>query len=307
MESFWIVLGQVLSLFLMIAVGFGLYKVKMINDTGAAQMTDLLLYAVTPCVVINAFCRPFDPRTARSIAVFALAGAAVMIFSIVCGRLIYRKGEDSAKAVQRFAMVFSNCGFMGIPLAGAVCGEDGTLLASVFVVIFNLFQWTYGLALMSGEKLSVRRALLNPCIIGLAVGLPLFLLPVSLPSFLQNTVGMMANLNSPLAMIVIGTHLAKTDLVSTLKDTRCYGVSLLRLVALPAVIMTAAVALPWLDRTQTMTLAVMCGAPVAASCVLFATKYKRDSQLASRLVALSTVFSLATLPLLLAAVAAFAG
>ena len=59
--NFLIVLGQVLSLFLMIAVGFGMYKAKMLNDAGAAQMTDLLLYAVTPCVVIHAFCRDFDP------------------------------------------------------------------------------------------------------------------------------------------------------------------------------------------------------------------------------------------------------
>lgn len=303
MQSFLIVLGQVLSLFLMIAVGFGLYKVKRINDSGAAQMTDLLLYTVTPCVVINAFNRPFDPRTARAIAVFAAAGAAVMVFGMAVGTLVYRKGEDNAKAVQRFAAVFSNCGFMGIPLAGAVCGADGTLYASIFVVIFNLFQWSYGLVIMSGEKLSPRRAFLNPCMVGLAVGLPLFLLPVSLPAFLQHTVGMMADLNSPLAMIVIGTHLAKTDLFSTLKDTRCYGVSLLRLVVQPVAVMAIALAVPWLDRTQTLTLAVMCGAPVAASCALFATKYKRDSQLASRLVAMSTVFSLVTLPLLLTAVA----
>ena len=69
LHSFFVVCGQTLSLFIMIAVGFGMYKAKRITDTGAAQMTDLLLYAVTPCVVINAFNRPFDPDTALSIAV----------------------------------------------------------------------------------------------------------------------------------------------------------------------------------------------------------------------------------------------
>lgn len=302
MQSFFIVLGQVLSLFLMIAVGFGLYKTKLIDDTGAAQMTDLLLYAVTPCVVINAFHRAFDPQTARAIAVFSVAGALVMVFGMAVGTLLFRRGNAEVRAVQRFALVFSNCGFMGIPLAGAVCGADGTLYASIFVIIFNLFQWTYGFAIMSGEKLSLKKALVNPCVVGLVIGLPLFLLSVSLPSPIEGAVSMLAALNSPLAMIIIGTRLAKTDLVSTLKDTRCYFVSLMRLVVLPVVIMTIIIAVPWLDATQTVTLAVMCGAPVAASCALFATKYKRDSQLASRMVALSTVFSIITLPLLITAV-----
>ncbi len=302
LHSFLIVFGQTLSLFIMIGVGFGMYKAKRITDTGAAQMTDLLLYAVTPCVVINAFNRPFDPQTARSIGIFAAVGGIFMAISILIGRLVYRKGEENSRTVQRFAATFSNCGFMGIPLAGAVCGEMGTLYASIFVVLFNLFQWTYGFAMMSGEKLSLRKAIINPCVLGLIVGLPVFLLSVNIPSPVENAVSMLAALNSPLAMIVIGVHLAKADLVSTLKDTRCYFNSALRLILMPAVIMPMIIAIPWLDSTQTVTLAVMFGAPVAASCALFATKFRRDSTLASRMVAMSTLFSIATLPILVSIV-----
>lgn len=162
MQSFIIVFGQVLSLFIMIAVGFCLYKVKFIDDTGAAQMTDLLLYAVTPCIVINAFDMEFDPQVAVEIAIFAVTGAAVMFFGMLAGMLIFRGRDENACAVQRFAMVFSNCGFMGIPLAEAICGDEGVLYASIFMSIFNLFQWTYGVTIMSGEKLSVKKVILNP-------------------------------------------------------------------------------------------------------------------------------------------------
>ena len=157
LHSFFVVCGQTLSLFIMIAVGFGMYKAKRITDTGAAQMTDLLLYAVTPCVVINAFNRPFDPDTALSIAVFSAVSAAFLTFCIIIGTLVYRGGEDNSLRVLRFSSVFSNCGFMGVPLAGAVCGEMGTLYASIFVVLFNLFQWTYGFHIMSGERLSLKK------------------------------------------------------------------------------------------------------------------------------------------------------
>ena len=191
---------------------------------------------------------------------------------------------------------------MGIPLAGAVCGEMGTLYASIFVVLFNLFQWTYGVAMMSGERFSPRKAVINPCVLGLLVGLPVFLLSVNIPSPVENAVSMLAALNSPLAMIVIGIHLAKADIISTLKDARCYFNAVLRLVLMPAVIMPMIIALPWLDSTQTVTLAVMFGAPVAASCALFATKFRRDSALASRMVAMSTLFSIATLPILVSIV-----
>ena len=247
-QSFTIVFGQALSLFIMIAVGFGLYKAKMINDAGTAQMTDLLLYAVTPCVVMSAFNRPFNPDTARSIAIFAAVSAVFIVMCIFAGMLFFRGGDDNSRVVLRFSTVFSNCGFMGIPLAGAVCGEKGTLYASVFVVIFNVIQWTYGYALMSGEKLSVKKVIINPCVLGLLAGLPVFLLSISIPAPVTNAVSMLAALNSPLAMIVIGVHLAKADLISTLKDVRCYPASLLRLIVLPAVIMPAVIALPLPDN-----------------------------------------------------------
>lgn len=304
-QNFLIVFGQTISLFLLVAVGYGLYKRHMLDDRGAAQMTDLLLYTVTPCVVLHAFCRPFDPQTARAIGIFALAGAAAMTFGILVGTLLFRRGEENSRAVQKFSMVFSNCGFMGIPLAGALCGEEGTLYASIYVVIFNLFQWTYGAAMMSGQRLSVRKAFLNPCMLGLAAGLPLFLLSLTLPAPLENAVSMMAGLNSPLAMIVIGVHLAKTDLPATWRDTRCYFAAVMRLVVQPAIVMSVVLALGGLDDKQTLTLAVMCGAPVAASCALFSAKFGRDTVLASRMVALSTLLSMLTLPLLAAAVRLF--
>lgn len=302
LHSFSIVFGQALSLFIMIAVGFAMYKAKRITDTGVSQMTDLLLYAVTPCVVFNAFNRPFDPTTARSIVVFAAVSAGFFILSILAGMLIYRGKDKNSRAVQRFSAVFSNCGFMGIPLAGAVCGEKGTFYASIFVVLFNLIQWTYGFAMMSGERLSLRKAIINPCVLGLLAGLPVFMMSVSVPIPVGNAVSMLASLNSPLAMIVIGSHLAKTDLISTLTDIRCYPASLIRLVLLPAVILSAVVVIPWLDSDQKITLAVMFGAPVAASCALFATKFGRDSELASRLVAMSTLFSMITLPVVVSVV-----
>ena len=155
----------------MIAVGFAMYKANRINDAGVSQMTDLLLYAVTPCVVFNAFNRPFDPATALSIAVFAAVSAVFLTLSIFAGMLLFRGKDRDSRVVLRFSAVFSNCGFMGIPLAGAVCGEKGTLYASIFVVLFNVFQWTYGFAMMSGEKLSLKKAIVNPCVLGLLAGL----------------------------------------------------------------------------------------------------------------------------------------
>lgn len=300
MQSFIIVFGQVLSLFIMMAVGFGMFKIKMIDEKGAAQMTDLLLYAVTPCIVINAFDREFSANTAKAIGVFAVTGFAAMLFSVIVAALVFRCEDKNTRAVQRFALVFSNCGFMGIPLAEAICGAEGVLYSSIFCVIFNLFQWTYGVVIISGEKLSIKKIFLNPAMVGLIVGLPVFLFSLNLPSPIESAVGMLANLNSPLAMVVIGTHLAKADLVSTFKDVRCYTVTLWRLVLLPAILMAPISMLPFLDKTQIITLAVQCGAPVAAGTALFATKYNREPQLAGKMVAISTVLSMITLPLLVA-------
>ena len=148
----------------------------------------------------------------------------------------FRKEPPQRQKVLRFATIFSNAGFMGLPLVEGIVGDKGVIYGSFFIVVFNLICWTYGFRMMSGgQKMSWKVLLLNPGIIGLIFGLPIYFLKIPIPAVLAEPVGFFADLNTPLAMLVIGSYVAKVDLHSFISDLAVYKMAALRLVAAPAV------------------------------------------------------------------------
>lgn len=290
---------QVLILFAMIAIGFALSKCKLVSEPGVGGMTNTLLWAVTPCLIIETFSRSFDRQLALSLGIFAVGAILGTALAALLSTLLFRRfGEDSA--IMTFAGTFSNCGFMGLPLAQALFGAEGVMYASIFVVIFHLSQWTYGYAVLSGGKISLKRLIVNPGVIGLVLGLPLFFLSVTLPDMLSQIIGSVADINTPLAMIVIGCHLARADLLKALTDKRVYAVSGVRLLLAPAlsILLTWLLPIPYLSSVACSVLCIELAAPCAATSVLIGTLCGHDAELPSRCVAISTLLSVLTLPII---------
>lgn len=294
------VASQALSLFLLMAVGFVLYKIKRFTDTGVQQLTTILLYTATPCVMISSLEREFDTALAMQLLYMAAGSVLLIGGAYLLSMLFFGKQATDDRCVLRNSLALTNGGFMGIPLAGAVCGEEGVMFASIYVCIFTLFQWMVGYTSMSG-KASVRKILLNPGTIGLAVGVVIFIFSIKLPSPVSSAVNMLADVNSPLAMVIIGAHLAKADLFSALKDTRVYSVSLLRLILLPLVSLALLCIVPVpFTLTGRITLLIEFAAPSAAAVTMLSGQCGRNSQLASSLVAVTTVLSIITMPIIIA-------
>ena len=288
---------QVLILFAMISMGFVLSKTKMVTEAGVSGMTNTLLWAVTPCLVIEVFCRSFEKDLAVALGIFAIASALGILFAAGLSFLLYRRFFGKDVPIMTFASTFSNCGFMGLPLAEALFGADGVMFASIFLVVFNVSQWTYGYAFLSGGKISVKKLLLNPGIMGLVIGLPLFIFSVSLPGPVTQIISSVADLNTPLAMIVIGCHLAGTNLLKALSDKRVFVVCGMRLLLAPVLSLLLVWLLP--IPMESVALSVLCielAAPTAATSVLIGTLCGHDGELPSRCVAVSTLLSLLTLP-----------
>lgn len=291
---------QVLILFAMIAIGFVLSKTKLVDEKGVSGMTNTLLWAVTPCLIIETFSRQFDKDLAISLGMFALASLLGTALAALLSTVLFRRfGKDSA--IMTFAGTFSNCGFMGLPLADALFGAEGVMFASIFVVVFYVTQWTYGYGVLSGG-ISVRRMILNPGVLGLLIGLPLFFFSVTLPGPVMQVVGSVADINTPLAMIVIGCHLARTNLGKALGDKRVYAVCAVRLLLAPALslVLTRLIPIPYLNAVALSVLCIELAAPSAATSVLIGTMCGHDGELPSRCVALSTLASVLTLPVVAA-------
>ncbi|MBQ3330925.1 MAG: AEC family transporter [Ruminococcus sp.] len=298
LSSFADVGTQVLVLFILIGVGAVLTKVGLITEQGSRSMTDVVLYAVTPCVIVNAFQREYQPRMLSGLMVALLAAFLALAFSVLLAELLYRKKEIDRGVVLKFSVVFSNCGFMALPLQKAILGEDGVFYGAAFVAMFNIFMWTYGLLAMSGKPgaKAALRAVVNPGIIGTVIGLILFLFSVKLPTVIAAPVSMLAALNTPVPMLVIGYHLMHSDLRRVLRDKDAYFAMALRLIVLPLAVMGVMLALK-VDATVTTATVIAVSSPVAAFTTMMATKYGRDTQLSAGIVSASALFSLITMPL----------
>ncbi len=298
LENFVLIGQQVLVLFILIAVGFACGKLGAITEHASKKMTDIVLYVVTPCVMINSFQREFSIELLGQVFLAAGIALGILVLSVLLTRLVFHDKDESRKKVLRFSVVFSNCGFMSLPLQNALLGDRGMFFGSIFVAIFNVVVWTYGLLDMSGDKkqLSAKRLATNPGILGFVAGMIIFVCGVQLPVFLAQPVKHLANLNTPLPMLIIGFYLSNAKIKRAFTDVGGYIAMALRLLVIPLGVLFA-LAPFGIDRNMLIAFVIACSAPTAATTTMFSTKFNRDVELSVGMVSASTLLSIVTMPL----------
>lgn len=296
-SDFLTVAGSVVTLFLMMAVGFFFAKRGLLDQKTLSQASSLLLYAVTPAVLISTLSLERTPQADRQLFTAALALVGTYALYMALSVLLFRRQPEHTRGVLRFASIYGNKGFMGLPLVQAALGGEATMVAALALAFFNVVVWTHGVALIGGRaRLPVKKALLNPAVLGFAAALVLYLTGWRLPGPVDRAVGYMASLNTPLAMIIIGGQMAGSDLGAVFRDRRLYAASACKLVALPA--LTMLVLFPFhLDAIIYLTLVILSGCPTAGVTSMFAQMMEKDTVCAARQVTLSTLLSILTLPL----------
>ena len=294
---------QVGVLFALMVVGYLCNRRKLLNAVAIKGITELLVLIVTPCVIVHSFIQQKfavsllgDLGWALAMSVFAHAVGAAVAFLCLHDRNPNRGG------VLRFAAIFSNAGFMGIPLEYALLGADGVFFGAMYVVVFNLVCWSLGVAVMCRgmKNVGLRALFVNAGTVGVALGLPFFLFSLNLPEVVGRPVEMLADLNTPLAMIMVGWYLAETDFRPVLRCGAAYGVAALRLVAVPLVVIAAFVGVracvPALNPVMAVAISTAAAAPTAALTTVIAARYDKDVSTATGLVSGTTLLSILTMP-----------
>lgn len=290
---------QVLVLFILMGVGYVAAKKKWLSEDGIRSVTNLMLYIITPCMMISAFQRPFDPALLKGFLISAAASVGVYVMEIAIASLLIRDRDEARRRTLRFGVVFANCGYMAFPLLDALMGSEAVLYGAAFNAVHVVFLWTYGLSLMCGgkEKISVRKAVINPGTVSAVIGLVLFFCSIELPPLLGQPVEYLAGLNAPVPMLIIGYYLAKLDFHKVLRTGNEYLMLALRLVGIP--LLTLGILYLCGVRGFVLTSIVVCvSAPVATMATMFATKYELDPEFASSTVAVSTLISIVTMTLI---------
>lgn len=295
--AFLTVTGKVAIILVLILVGYFAVKKGMFSQKGLGEITDFLIRIVTPCLIVSSFLTAeAGTLDGKSLLLAVVLPALSIVLSILLSFLFFRKEVLARQKVLRFSVIFCNVGFMGVPLVRGIVGDAGVIYGSFFIAVFNVFCWTYGYAMMGGGKMKIKTLLLNPGIVGLAIGLPIYFLEIPLPELITSPVNMLAELNTPLAMLIVGGYIARVELKAFVSDLAVYKMAALRLLVAPALYI-ALVFLIRPNETLLMSSVIQAATPVAANCVLFAVQYGSDAELASKSVAVTTVLSILTVPL----------
>lgn len=280
-------------------LGTLLTRIKMLNDETVKGMTDLVLYIVTPCVIIKSFIREFDPTlTKRLLLSFAIAFLAHFGYIILSHLLLHSKNKAQEK-VLRFGTVFANCGFMAIPLLQSLIGDLGVFYGTAFIAVFNILVWSYGIFIMSGDKkaLTPKKLIINPGIIGTIIGLIIFFLNIRIPTVVYEPISFLAALNTPLPMIIIGYHLANSNLLNGIKNANAVLGMFLRLIVFPLLVLFV-MYLCGIRGEVLVACTISASVPTAANTTMFASKFNADTSLSVSMVSLSTILSLITIPII---------
>lgn len=292
---------QVLILYLIVAVGFVCDRTGIYTEKAARLTNNLLFHIVTPAIIIQSFTNvEFTSENFRNLMMSFLGGTILHLVGILVSLPLFNKKPINQKSVYKFAIVQGNVGYMVLPLAAAILGDEGVFFCSGVLIPFNICQFTYGMYLMKGKGGFKAKALfINPGVISVVIGLPLFLLSVKLPNVISQPVGYIASLNTPLAMLMFGTYLSKTELKTTFVRKEAYIAAVAKLFCVP-LISFAAYKLVGMTGTLLTALTISSSAPSANSTVMFSTKYERDNAAASQTVALVSFLSVITMPVMIA-------
>ena len=301
-----IIINQIIKMLLILLLGCLCYRLKLIDETGNKMLANLLLLVVNPLVAITALQTDCRPELVSGLLISYLLAIAAHLLAILIAHVVIRRSaaadgtvpDDSGNyALERFSCVYSNCGFIGIPLVQSILGDEGVLYLTAYVTVFNIFSWTHGIGLITGQTSlkQLKKGIFSPMVIACLTGLTLFFGRIKIPQVPSDAIHYVADMNTPLAMLIAGVSVAQTDLLKMLKNARIYFISALKLLLIPLVTLLILSVLP-VSFHVALTILVAVACPTGATGTAFALKFHKNYRYASELYAFTTLLSLATIP-----------
>ena len=295
------VFTAIFFLFLLIGIGFGARKYRILNTSSVHTISHILVNVALPALTISSMQVPLTDRTIgiteSTLAIAVAYYLAAFGASILICHFLPSTGPE--KGVFQFMLVFPNVGFMGIPVSMAILGPGSLFYVILFNLPFNFLVFTMGVYLIARGRAGRfdLRVLLTPGLIASVLGLALFLGGFVIPYPADAALDWIGKSTTPLAMLVVGALLATLPVSRLTGDRRIAVIVLFRLLFLP--LLAFLLLVPFIhDQLLLGAVVLLIAMPVAANTVLLSEEYKVDATLASQGVFLSTMMSLLTIPLL---------
>ncbi|MCL1988539.1 MAG: AEC family transporter [Firmicutes bacterium] len=296
--------GSLTTLVVCMVAGYIGRKVGVLSDTINAGMSTLLVKITLPCMVFVSMMRPFSATLLLESLATLVISAIVYLSGYVFGLLLARLmgAAEDEKRVWQFALVFANVGYMGFPIIQAIYGAEGLIYTTMANVAFNMLAFSLGIYLFKRNasadiKTNLRTILLNPALVATYLGFIFFITGIRLPENVQDGVSLIGGMTVPLSMLLVGAILAKSKPADLVSDPRVLPVIFLRLLGIPLVtFFILRLFIP--NPIMLEVIVILAAMPVAALTVIFAEQYKGNTAVASKLVALSSILCLLTIPII---------
>ncbi|WP_281725368.1 AEC family transporter [Lachnoclostridium phocaeense] len=285
-------------MFLLMAVGVVLRKMNIITKEGKGMLTDLVIDLILPCNIISAFYMPMDHSVFVSGVEILIISILIQIFCTFISGILYRKVPKEKRMVLQYATVCSNAGFLGNPVAEGLYGSVGLLYASVYLIPQRIVMWSAGVSYFTecpSKKEVVKKVLKHPCIVAVEIGIVLMVTQVQLPGFLSSAIENVGGCTTAITMMLIGTILTDVDMRHILTRTTV-AYSFIRLVFIPAVVFAGC----WLANIDSVVAGVsvtLAAMPAGTTTAILAMKYHGDEEFATQSVVLTTMLSMAAIPI----------
>lgn len=282
-------------------VGVICSKFNIIDKNANKALSSIVVNISATAVIFNSYQIEIDSEILSKLCISVLLSMlSYSITMIVAKVMIVNKNEDFN--IERFSIIYTNCGFIGIPLISGIYGKQGVLYLSAYITIYNLLIWTHGIRCMTGKcKNNILFTVLKtPAIIGIIVGVIFMITNLRLPEILQKSVDLVADTNTPLAMFVSGVSLTQTKILNALRNKRIYIVSFLRLILVPIIFIALVILIPFdIPKDVFTTILIATACPVGSYGIIFAINFDKNFSYATEIFSFTTLISMVTMPALL--------
>ena len=305
--SLSVILQQMGVICILVFIGILLYKKNVIDTVTSKKLSAIVVDVCNPGLILASILGGNITADHKDLIYAAGLGFAFYLLLMIIGLImprILRVSPDKRKFYNLMS-VYTNIGFLGIPVAKAILPSNAIIYVIVVNVFYCLLFYTHGMAVLgNGEedagkgKVSSLRNIINPGTVMALVSLVVFWFNIKLPPLIANTVEYVGNATIFLSMALLGVFIARSRFMDSLKDVRIWVFILLRMILLPILIVLMLHAISF-DKTATLAMCLMAAVPVGNLPMIQAEKKGMDTTILSSAIAVTTVVSILTITVLI--------
>ncbi|SHJ77462.1 hypothetical protein SAMN02745751_03338 [Dethiosulfatibacter aminovorans DSM 17477] len=296
LQQVWIVQGV---FFTLAFIGFFLKRKNLIKSENKGFLTDLVLNVFLPFSIVNSFQMSFEADMAKTFGVLVGLSIGVVILSYFLGPFLFSKYTIEQKNVLRFGTLISSAAFIGMPVAESFYGSQGLMYASIYVIPIRVAVWTVGMSIFTGDKGdkgTLKKVVGHPCMIAIYIGVAIMISGIRFMEPIETTVVMLSRCTTPLVLLLIGSIIGEIEDLKTMFAWDAIRFSVIRVIVIPVIVYFITLILQ-IDPVVGGVAVLLAAMPATSVTPVLAEKFNSDYVLGTKIVVLSSVLSLLSIPI----------